>query len=93
MSRIRKLYVGLAALLVLLTGCSRRPADYFPENLGEQAQSVTMICPVDAARGDCDVYEVTEPAQVPPNIRTKRSRSARNRRSIGLPVRTARRGR
>lgn len=64
MSRIRKLYVGLAALLVLLTGCARRPADYFPENLGEQAQSVTMICPIDAARGDCDVYEVTEPAQV-----------------------------
>lgn len=64
MSRIRKWCVGLAALLVLLTGCARRPADYFPENLAEQAQSVTMICPIDAARGDCDVYEVTEPAQV-----------------------------
>ena len=56
--------LAVCAAVTLLTGCARRPADYFPENLAAQAQSVTMICPVDAARGDCDVYEVTEPAQV-----------------------------
>ena len=56
--------LAVCAAVTLLTGCTRRPADYFPENLAAQAQSVAMICPIDAARGDCDVYEVTEPAQV-----------------------------
>lgn len=51
-------------VLLLLSACARRPAAYFPENLAEEAQSVAYYRVNDIVGGDCDVYEVTEPAQV-----------------------------